>query len=163
MEKRTEISRKITMKGIVGNVKTIAKTMKDGETMPLVKLLGFVDSAEAVETEYGTSTRFKGDFIAESMIDDKQPLVSSTKCFVPPILEDLINKGLEELDGTSLKLAFVIAVKADESIPVGYEYKTWPLIKPKPSNPMLELMEAIKETQAVEMSANDEKKKGKKS
>lgn len=77
---------------------------------------GFVASAVETKTQFGESTKFRGDFTA---ISDKGELTSSVM-FAPKILEDYLLANFSGED----TFAFVIEVStiADASVKSGYRY-----------------------------------------
>lgn len=140
----SRIVKKLTAKSVMHNVKKVVKDagLKDGDEMQLFRIIGKVSSCEGVDSEYGTSIRFKGVF--EAINDVTGEVVSShSQCFLPEVAQDLLHSVvMAHQDGDSeanVAFGFEIGVRADDNLPTGYEYTCRPLVEAKGEDALSDL------------------------
>jgi hypothetical protein len=111
----TTMSRKITMKELCcGDVKA-AKAGYIG------RVTGIANDIVIGETQYGPWTKLKGQFIGQNA--DGQKFVSGF-CILPEPGNGLVAGQLMSDEITEVKFSFDIYKVLDESIAVGYQFKT---------------------------------------
>ena len=151
------LSKKLSVKGVVGNVK---KMVVEGEIADGQKIARFLGSAHSVLTGTGDNgdwVAFKGNFGATNLITGEK--LRSGKCFLPDVASDVLHAMVTEAD-SPVEFAFDIAIKKDASSATGYVYSAVPLLQPKQDDPLSRMMEAlppVADTMAIE--AKQETKK----
>ncbi len=138
-----QLVRKITIKTCgnftVARIKEAiaAAKLEEGQSVPLLKIVGETTSAKTGQTDKGTFTKLGGSFIGTDMTTGE--LYQSGVCILPDFVCAQLGTALQQ--GEAVRFAFEIgAQRADTSI-TGYSFVIKPLIETKPANAMLELME----------------------
>lgn len=112
---------KLSVRTVVGQ----PKVPPLGETVSLMKVAGVVTSVEPVQTQYGTSYRFRGAFTA--IRGDNNQEYTSGQCFLPDVITDPLVVVLSSDNApASVKFACEILIRGAAD-PVGYEYVVKPL------------------------------------
>lgn len=136
-----EILRKITIKTCgnftVARIKELISGIKDGETVPLLKIVGESTGAKTGETDKGRFTRLSGSFVGTDMTTGA--LYQSGQCILPEFIGAQLGAALAQ--GESVRFAFQIDARRKDNALTGYEFSIKPLIDTKPANAMLELMQ----------------------
>lgn len=134
------LKNKLSVKEVVGNVKSLLKGMKEAEVKDLIKVIGICNGTETVNTNFGDSIALKGQFKFVN-IETKQEFVSG-KCYLPEMATNLVTGQLTE-NVRQVEFAFVIGIVAKESVQIGYEYTVKPLIEPGVNDPLLALEQKL--------------------
>lgn len=130
--------KKISAKTVMGNVKEIAKTMKDGEKKDLFKILGVCKGFKQDESTYGQYTEFHGSFYAVDMCSGME--YESAKAFLIDPWTDMLISALDGND--SVEFAITISILARDELPMGYEYIGSPMVETKRADPLAALKAA---------------------
>lgn len=125
-----QLLNKISVATVVGNIKAIVKTLKEGESKAVMRIFGIANGTQTGESDMGPWTALKGEFKVKNLLTNKEFI--SGKCFLPRSISELIEGQLG--DGQKVQFAFDIIVVEDESSQVGYHYTAEPLIKPQENN-----------------------------
>lgn len=106
------------------------------EPITIMRVIGQANDYEIVSSQYGDSTRYKGQFLATNLANGK--CFRGGQLFLPSLLDALIFPQLEGLgeDKKSVEFAFDIGLKPDAKSSTGYQYTAVPLIAPKESDPL---------------------------
>lgn len=138
-----EILRKLTIKHC-GNLTVAAvkaaladKKVNDGETVPLVKIVGDSTGAKTGSTTHGTFTKLAGSFVGTNMLTGE--CFQSGACILPDFVGAALGAALLQ-GGQAVRFAFQIEARRRDSAVTGYEWVVKPLIETKPSAPLQELM-----------------------
>jgi hypothetical protein len=131
--------KKISPKTVCGDVKKIAKAMQNGQTKELMTVYGFAQEMEMVESDKGTSVRFKGDF--EAVHNNEK--YRSGQMFLPGVAEAILYNWLQNSEGAQVQFALSLSIRADEDMIVGYEYAAQPLIEDTDADPMDQIRKAL--------------------
>jgi hypothetical protein len=130
-----QLLKKISPKTVMGE---IPKPVP-GTPIALYRVVGIARKLRYVETNLGQSVGFKGDWRAVRFKDHEQ--FEATEAFFPPVIQGMLEAVLLESDGDGeIKCAFDIGVK-HHTVPIGYEYTVTPIVKPKQSTVMGDLIE----------------------
>lgn len=143
-----EILRKITIK-TCGNF-TIARVrevmeaakLKDGESVPLLRVVGTAAGAKSGQTALGTFTKLAGQFVGTDLTTGA--VYQSGQCILPEFVGAQLGAALlgagGQADAKGVDFAFEITAKKDDKSVSGYTYGVKPLIETKPSDRMADLM-----------------------
>ncbi len=137
-----QIVRKITIKTCgnftVARIKEVmaAANLADGQSVPLLKIVGETTSAKTGQTDKGTFTKLGGSFIGTDLTTGE--LFQSGVCILPDFVGAQLGAALQQ--GESVRFAFEIGAQRADSGTAGYAFVIKPLIETKPANAMLELM-----------------------
>lgn len=121
--------RKITPKGVLALFDTTIKEHAPGE---LFRIVGIVKSTEAVETNYGTSTKLKGTF---KVIKEGREFTSGS-AFLPDIVTEIVEEGLAANSDEPLEFGFIINKNLNEASSTGYDFSCSPLLAPTVADPL---------------------------
>jgi hypothetical protein len=130
--------KKISAKTVMGNVKEIAKGMKDGERKELFKLLGVCKGVKTGESAYGEYTEFHGAFFAVNLLTDEE--FEGAKAF---LIDPWTGMLLTALEGNeSVEFAITVSIIARDDLPMGYEYVGSPMVETRRADPLAALKQA---------------------
>lgn len=130
--------KKISAKTVMGNVKEIAKGMKDGERKDLFKILGVCTGFKQDESTYGQYTEFHGNFFAINMLSGEE--FEGSKAF---LIDPWTGMLLGALEGNeSVEFAITVSIIARDDLPTGYEYVGSPMVETKRADPLAALKQA---------------------
>jgi hypothetical protein len=120
--KMSNLVRKISMKSLGLTKAKLQDIVKESEGPVVVcRILGVVRKTEVIETEFGESQKFHGDF--EAIVSETGEIYRAPVAFVPGAAGDLIGGAPE---GSAF--AFDILVKSSTQA-IGYEYLARPIIE----------------------------------
>jgi hypothetical protein len=137
-----EILRKITIKTCgnftIARIKEVMEAAKlaDGQSVPLLKIVGESTGAKTGQTTHGMFTRLSGSFVGTDMTTGA--LYQSGQCILPEFIGAQLGAALSQ--GESVRFAFQIEARRKDNAITGYEFAVKPLIESKPANAMQELM-----------------------
>lgn len=137
-----ELVKKITMAGILGNIKQIVKPMKEGETKDLMLIIGIANGTKEGESDFGHYIGLRGQFKVTNLISNKKYV--SSVAFLPPVANDLILGQLRP--DQEVEFAFIISVTESIDIQIGYFYSCKPLVEPSENNPLNLLEKKVEES-----------------
>ena len=140
--------KKIAVKSVCGNIEPPT------EQVAIMRIIGSVSKLEVIETTYGESTKFKGDFLATNL--DSGELFRSSVAFLPSIVEGLVANSFDE-ENSPLEFAFDIFVSPSDNGEKKYQYTAKPLIEAAKSDPMMQFMSKVNETAPLVLNAPSEK------
>lgn len=118
--------------------KTIPGPVAEGEVVPLLKVVGESNGAKTGQTDKGTFTKLLGNFVGTDLTTGA--LYQSQVCILPEFIGGALGAALT--GGAPVQFAFEIGAKRKDSAVTGYEFVVKPLIAAKPTDKMLELMNA---------------------
>jgi hypothetical protein len=144
-----KLIRKLSTKTVVGILKNVvfeslkAETVKDGDRLDVMTLVGIIKTFKQGESDYGLYTEFKGQFEAQSLIGDTAgQTFRAAKCFLPEVATDLllekINEVAEANDGAigDIQVAVKVVAVVDETANTLYGYEVEPLIDVEEADPL---------------------------
>lgn len=146
-----QILNKISMGGIFGKVR---KLVIEDEQIDLLVVVGMVKKKVQYKNTFGDSDEpslswgFEGTFKAQRL--DTKEQFRSARCFLPAIAADIIANQCDDSDTNLVQFAFVIGIKSNEKIAIGYEYTAKSLIKPVEDEAMQSLEQQIRNNTADE-------------
>ena len=123
---KSNILRKLTTAAIFGpKMKVLTAAMAGrktdesptGEPVALYDIGGIVRDIEGVDTEYGTSQKFRGQFVARNADGEE---FSAPVCYLPDAAADLIAGAFPE--GGELEFSMRILVSFDAASATSYVY-----------------------------------------
>jgi len=138
-----QVLRKITIKTCgdfsIGRIKEVMTKaeLKEGETTPLLKIVGECNGAKSGQTDKGEFTKLTGNFVGTDMTTGE--LYQSAVCILPEFVGAAI--GAAALQSGNVRFAFEIGAKRKDNALTGYEFVVKPLIETKPTDAVLELMQ----------------------
>lgn len=134
--------KKITTKAVLGKV-TVGSALR---------VIGFVDRIEHMETPYGDSLRLKGEFEAINISTGEG--FRSFNAFLPDIVTDQIEAALAASEG---RVEFGVDIHADEdnSVNTGYVYSATNLLPPAADNPLEKIKKALPKLPVPQAIAQD--------
>jgi len=118
-------------------------SIKEGEPQDLAVVIGACRKSDTVQTTFGDSDRFIGDFEMTNMATGE--VFRSTKLFLPDIFgEAMVNQlnARDDGDDSAVEFAVIIGVKYQEKGGFGYEYTVRPLVATKQRDSLAHLREA---------------------
>lgn len=147
-----EIINKITVKNVCGNPR---KLLGNLPSIPLMMILGYANSCEpkkskfkaegATEDEY--NTMFKGQFKAQDINTKKWYFAG--ECYLPSVISNLVEAQVKASRG-EVQFAFIIGIKENEDIAIGYQYTAQSLIPQEAeSDPFTAIENKVKQFQAL--------------
>lgn len=151
MSDTISLLRKITTKDMGFTTPKIRKALNDskGEPVHLYNIAGSAHKYEIIDTSYGDSTRFSGEFAA-FIPDNPQNVKRASRCFLPEPIGSMLESAMtrtETDDQGNKKTVFVpqdfaveVWVKSNDT-QVGYEYDTRPVVKVTESDAVSGLLE----------------------
>lgn len=158
---KVTIAKKLSMKGLVGNVKAHVKELENGQQIALASIAGIVRGTKSGESNFGPWVALTGDFMAQPAVGDKVGNRCRTGVlFLPDVAQDLVLplvSGLGKGDG--IEIAFEIGAEADETSNTGYVYTAQFLTEPEENDPLEALIS--KALPAPESAPAKETAKGK--
>lgn len=116
-------------------------SLKEGEAHDIAVIYGIAGKAEAVQTSFGDSTRFVGDFKGKNLATGE--VQRSTKTFLPGIVEEMLAQAVEEHEGANVEFGFVIGVEFSEKGSMGYAYTVRPVTAVKESDALKHLEDSV--------------------
>lgn len=142
-----QILRKLSMKALVGNVKSALVTVNeknekilaaDGTVIPVAKVIGIGNGTKSGESNYGPWTALLGQFIAEPLAgENKGKSFRTGQLFLPDVALNLVIGAVENLaKGDSVQFAFQINIIANSETGQGYEYSAELLMEPTANDPL---------------------------
>jgi hypothetical protein len=131
----SNIIKKISIKGIVGEIKVPA----EGETVKLCRLAGIANGMKTVATTFGDSVGLLGNFAGINL--ETGEVFNSGLMYAPAILTDMLTPQLEQ--GNSVEFAFDVTITGDKTVAVKYRYGLATLIEPAADDPMVKLMAKV--------------------
>jgi hypothetical protein len=135
---KVTISKKLSMKVLAGNIKAAVKSLANGESVDLARVVGIARGTKTGESQFGPWTALTGDFIAESLHGDKAGNRYRTgTLFLPDVALDLVLPHVEGLaKGDGVELAFKLSAEANEDANHGYVYGAEFLTEPEENDPL---------------------------
>lgn len=134
-----EMLRKITIKTVGFDAKTIKATVDEQDKAALIRVAGIVNAAKPGQTDKGEFLALIGEFSALNLQTGEQ--FSSGKCILPNFIADQFGAVLQQ-HGTA-EFGLEIGAKKDDSAVTGYTFTVRPLVESKSSNRMQELIQTI--------------------
>lgn len=135
------LAKKITLKGVVGDLEELIKGKKEGEKVIIMNVYGICDSHSVEETQYGPFVRFKGQFEAVNLLDNT--VTRSGTMILPDVAADLLHSALISRQGESVQFGFGVGLKASKKSKTGYELTAQPLMKESAADPLAALRNEI--------------------
>lgn len=132
------ISKKLSAKALVGNVKTLAKPLKTGETLMLFRVVGFAKGVKYGETAMGMFCALMGDFVAIPLVGENEGKQYRTgQMFLPDVVNNLVIPTIENINkGDTVQMAFEVGITEDVNSAPGYVYTAKFLIEPDKNDPL---------------------------
>lgn len=132
------ILKKISM----STVNTLSKGGFKGITAQVfgMRILGMARGFEVVQTPYGDSLKFKGEFRAFGQEGNE---CASSVAYLPSPVDEMLKSAIENGDGKPVEFAFDVNVVPDESSSVGYVYRVETLTEAAPSDPVARLVNSL--------------------
>ena len=123
--------RKITT-GVFGKVKEQAERKE--KVMPLLKIVGIVDSFVEEATQFGEYYRLYGDFLAIDGMGKQSPVRSDCAILPNFLAKKLIAAIADKVTGEMLRVEFKldIGTRPNDASVTGYEFTAEPLDRPQP-------------------------------
>jgi hypothetical protein len=137
-----QVIRKITIKTCgdfsIKRIKEVmeAAQLEEGQSLPLLKIVGECNGAKSGQTDKGEFTKLTGNFVGTDMTTGE--LYQSAVCILPEFVGAAL--GAAALQSGSVRFAFEIGAKRKDNAITGYEFTVKPLIETKPTDAVLELM-----------------------
>jgi hypothetical protein len=129
--------KKISTATVYGKIKNSDKV----EEKSLYRVFGLAVGTKTGTTDYGDWSCFVGEFQAVNIHTGE--MFSSSKCFLPEIVEAGIMTQLSQVEKGGVKFAFEIGIKPNEEIVIGYEYTAKSLLQVAPNNFLAEMAEEV--------------------
>lgn len=135
--KATEVTstRKITPKAIMGG----RPTLVNGKKTDLCSIAGVARRCESVNTTFGESIRFIGDFIAVNLQTGE--VFRANRAFFPKVVEGELESAVR--GNGNVEFAFKISIIPDADSATGYVYHAEPVQKVRESDQVAALAEKI--------------------
>lgn len=111
-----------------------------------MRVLGQVRASEVINTPYGESIKFKGEFRAWGQ--DGVECVSAV-AYLPSPLDAMLEQALTTSEGRQVEFAVDVFVRPDEGSSVGYVYEVVTLTEAAPSDPVARLASSVPTLPAV--------------
>lgn len=144
-----KIVSKLSVKSVFGNVPTKGvevtdadgnkKTVLRADEQNIMRLFGKCEKTKAVNTAFGESTAFIGQFRAINLQTGET--FQSTKAFLPPVVAGLLASAKTASEG-DIEFALDIGVKSCNNAH-GYEYTVVPLHEPAAADPLEALAKSL--------------------
>jgi hypothetical protein len=117
-------------------------SIKDGEAIRLAAIYGTVSHHECIQTTFGDSERFRGDFEGVNIATGE--IYRSSSLFLPAIVEDMMIEALEAAgEGKKVEFALEIGAEYSEKGNTGYAYSVRPLRKLQESDALRTIREEV--------------------
>lgn len=148
----TEIVKKITVKGIVGE-----KIERPEKARPVAHIYGTVNAMKPGQTQYGNFVRFIGRF--EGVNLETGDVTASGALILPGIAENLLAGAISADQAEAVDFAFEVGVKPSKS-PVGYDFTVRSLIEHRGADPLAAIrheMETMRSLPSPEKAATRKK------
>jgi hypothetical protein len=118
-----KLLKKITVKSVCGKIdKDKLKKLlelKDGESLPLMRVFGVANKATDTESDLGPYVKFRGQFKGVSMETGES--YRSGSCILPATAQELL-AGAFTKDVSEVEFAFEIGIHYDETAATQYVY-----------------------------------------
>lgn len=151
-----KISKKLSAKTIIGNVKTLVKDLNNGDTLELFTVFGQAVGTKTGSTNFGDWVSITGRFEAINSITGE--VSQGYNLFLPELAQDMTVTALANAGG-NLELGFVIGVQAKEELPTGYEYTVRPLMEPVEDDALSRMRKQMHKLAAPAAAPKEEGKK----
>lgn len=116
-------------------------SVEDGKPIVIAYIYGAASKHEVVESAFGDSTRFVGNFEGENMAGET---FRSSKCFLPSVVEDLLCEAIDNApEGAAVEFGFEIGAQYSEKGNTGYAYTVKPIAKFAKSDALASLRSQI--------------------
>ena len=137
-----ELAKKLTLKTLCGNLKSLAKSLDNKHAVPLIRVVGLARGLKFGTSNYGDWTALTGDFIAEPLHGDRAgERLRAGLLFLPDVALSLVQPYVEGLSkGDAIEVAFGIGLRADDETATGYVYTARFLQEPQANDPLLRLL-----------------------
>lgn len=137
-------------------------SIEPGQEKRLAAIYGTVSHHESIQTTFGDSERFRGDF--EGVNIETGEIFRSGSMFLPAIVEDMMIEALDAAgEGAKIEFALEIGATYSEKGNTGYAYTVRPLRKLQESDALRAIREEVAgHLKALPAPAATEKSKGKK-
>lgn len=116
-------------------------SLAEGDAYDIAVIYGIAGKAEAVQTSFGDSTRFVGDFKGKNIATGE--VQRSSKVFLPGIVEEMLANAIEEADGANIEFGFIVGVEFSEKGSMGYAYTVKPVMQVKESDALKHLEDSV--------------------
>ena len=124
------------MKVLLGNVKTIAKDLKDGETVWIADVVGIGRGVKTGMSNFGDWTAIMGNFVARPLVGENFGKQYRTgQLFLPDVANNLVIPVIEGNKG-DVQFAFKIGITQDDDAAPGYIYTAEYLMEPEENDPL---------------------------
>jgi hypothetical protein len=152
----TKISKKLSTKSVVGNVKEIRKIAESGEGkhVDIMRVMGVAKKLQVGESDNGEWLAFKGNFEYINLITGESHVGS--RCFLPAPIDSMVEAQLE--GNTAVEFAFDITVVEVEESATGYEYGAKTILKPSENDPMEMLKQTVSKESPLQIANNGDTK-----
>ena len=131
--------RKITT-GVFGKVKERAERKE--KAMPLLKIVGIVDSFVEETSQYGEFYRLYGDFLAIDSMGKQSPVRSDCAILPNFLSKKLIASISDKITGEMVRVEFKldIGTRPNDASVTGYEFTAEPIARQQPHEDRLLIM-----------------------
>lgn len=137
--KKAQIVNKISIKNMSLNVKALVKKMENGESLPILAVLGSASGLKTGESQFGTWVKLTGTFGAVDLINEDAEAFRSANLFLPDIALDMVVGALQAIESGSVNLGFELSVIADDTVNIGYRYGVRELMPLAENDPLVML------------------------
>lgn len=145
-----KLIRKISAKTVCGNVKAIAKDLKEGESKQIMEVIGLVkpgnSGIQTGETDNGPWVAFKGGFEAVDLETGES--YKAPKMFLPEVATELLMPAVEAAE-SDVVVHFSIGIRQDENSAPGYTY----IVEPKQETSESDPLEMLKKQSGFSLPA----------
>jgi len=131
---------KLSLKAM--NCQPVKGSLKaDSAPVALARIFGIAKKYDVLTTTFGDSTRIIGDF--EGINLKTGEVYKSTKCFLPPVISEIMVNALDarEEGDSALEFALEIGAQYSEKGGHGYAYTVKPLVKTQTRDALSHLRE----------------------
>lgn len=138
---------KISSKTVMGDLKLMAAHMLVGDvkSRELYTVIGIARKADGKETDYGTATKFVGNFSAVNLQTGEE--FRSGAAYLPGAAGDMLYGAM---GGDPVEFGFKIGIELDNSAATGYIFTVESLIEPGENDPLVTLARSISAPLAIE-------------
>jgi len=138
--------KKLTIKACFGKIDR--KRVIDENRFKVMEVFGIASRGKPIETDYGTSVGFLGEFGAITASGER---FKSAKCYLPKAAEELLEGAVGQ--GNTVEFNFEIYCVRDDDLATGYFYEVTPKRSPEQSDRFSALFaeatgEAVKKIEA---------------
>jgi hypothetical protein len=156
-----KIVAKISIKSVIGSVPTrdvsipkmhngavvldkndqpVMETVQRGIKQELMRVFGTANKAKGVNTNFGESIEFGGNFEATNLLTGE--IYRGTRMFLPSLVSDMLYEQVKQADGQDVQFAFDIGADSANT-PNGYQYTITPLIAVAATDPLTLLKQSL--------------------